>query len=325
MITLQKKPGRDFKILNLTDPQLSNGEWAEGHQNRAILTHTLTELVKTVDPDLITITGDLAWAGNHAAYDALADLLDSFGKPWAPIWGNHDNQGGAEEVDAVVTRYLTHPLCVYEKGDPALGNGNYVIAIEENGKVVEGLIMMDSHDREKGIFPDGTEFDDWAKLIPEQLVWYREQIAMLEKMGCHDTTLMLHIPIYAYRDAWEAAANPAVAPDSVKPENSADPANWNEGYTDSYGVKYEGICSYPLDDGVFDVITELGSTKHIVCGHDHVNNYVINYKGVKFIYGLKTGAGCYWNPILNGGTVLRITENGVSEVWHRYVDASALL
>ena len=137
MITLQKTPGKDFKILNLTDPQLSNGEWAEGHQNRDILIHTLTELVKTVDPDLITITGDLSWAGNHDAYDALADLLDTFGKPWAPVWGNHDNQGGAETVDMVATRYLTHPLCVYEKGDPSLGNGNYVVAIEENGKVVE--------------------------------------------------------------------------------------------------------------------------------------------------------------------------------------------
>ncbi len=324
MITLQKKPGRDFIILNLTDPQLGTEEWAEGHKNRAILIHTLTELVKTVDPDLITVTGDLAWAGHDASYDAFADFLDSFGRPWAPVWGNHDNQGGAEYIESLVTRYLTHPLCVYEKGDPALGNGNYVIAIEENGRVVEGIIMMDSHDRAPYTTPDGKETDDWAKLIPEQLVWYREQVEMLAKLGCHDTTVMLHIPIYAYRQAWEAA-NAAADPASVKPENSADPANWNEGYRNSFGVLYESICSYPEDEGMFDLMTELGSTKHIVCGHDHVNNFVIPYKGVKFIYGLKTGAGCYWNPGLNGGTVLRVTENGVSDVWHRYVDASALL
>ena len=76
---------------------------------------------------------------------------------------------------------------------------------------------------------------------------------------------------------------------------------------------------------MFDVITELGSTKHILCGHDHINNFIIRYKGVKFIYGLKTGNGCYWNPSLNGGTVFRITENGVTDVRHQYVDTGAIL
>lgn len=325
MISLQKKPGKDFIILNLSDPQLSNEEWEEGHKKRAILTHTVNELVNAVDPDLITITGDLAWAGHDEAYDALANFLDSFGKPWAPVWGNHDNQGGAEAVDAVATRYLTHPLCVYEKGDPSLGNGNYVIAIEEEGKVVEGIIMMDTHDRMPYISEDGTESRKWAKLIPEQLGWYRGQIEMLQNLDCHDTTVMLHIPIYAYNQAWDAAANPALDPESVKPENSADPANWNDGYKDSFGVKREGVSSYPEDEGMLDLICELGSTKHVVCGHDHVNNYVIKYRGVKLIFSLKAGAGCYWSSSLNGGTVLRITENGVADVYHQYVDVSEII
>ncbi len=320
MITLQKKPGKDFKILNLTDPQLSTEEWAEGHKNRTILTNTITELVEVTKPDLITISGDLAWAGHDASYDALADFLDSFNIPWAPIWGNHDNQDGPEFVEAVATRYLSRPLCVYEKGDKELGNGNYVIAIEENGKIVEGIIMMDSHDKSPYTAFDGTESNEWAKLTPNQLIWYREQIKMLKDLGCNDTTIILHIPIYAYREAWESAFNKSLDPASIKPENSADADNWNEGYAGSCGVKYEGISSYPADEGMFDVITELGSTKHILCGHDHVNNYIIKHKGIKFIFGLKAGAGCYWNPALNGGTVLSISENGVSDVWHQYVD-----
>lgn len=325
MITLQKKPGRDFKILNLTDTQLASEEWAEGHKNRKILEYTVAELVKTEDPDLITVTGDLAWAGETEAYEGLACLLDSFERPWAPVWGNHDNQGGPEKIEALVESYLAHPFCVYEKGDPALGNGNYVIAVEEEGRVVEGVIMMDSHDRMPFVQPDGTEREAWAKIIPEQLVWYREQIEMLEKLGCHDTTVMMHIPIYAYNDAWQAAFNGELDPAAVKPENSADSANWNGGYEGSFGVKYEGICSYPSDEGMFDVICELGSTKHVISGHDHVNSFVIDYKGVKLIYGLKTGAGCYWKPELNGGTVLSVTENGVSGLWHSSVDVSALL
>ena len=40
MIHLNKTAGRDFVILNLTDTQLSNEEWADGSQKRAILEYT---------------------------------------------------------------------------------------------------------------------------------------------------------------------------------------------------------------------------------------------------------------------------------------------
>ena len=39
---LQKRQGKDFIILNLTDTQLSNEEWDEGHPNRKILEYTIT-------------------------------------------------------------------------------------------------------------------------------------------------------------------------------------------------------------------------------------------------------------------------------------------
>ena len=325
MINLTKKSEKDFIILNLTDPQLKDSEWENGHINRKILEYTVKELVSRVKPDLITITGDLAWAGHNTSYDALADLLDSFGIPWAPVWGNHDNQDGAEAINAVATRYMSHPLCIYEKGDPMLGNGNYVIAIEQDGKIVEGVIMMDSHDRAPYTKEDGTVVNKWAKLTPEQIVWYRQQISELKNFGCNDTALMMHIPIYGYREAWNAAISPTIDPNKIELEESTDSKIWNDGYKDSYGVKYEGIGSYPEDEGMLSVIKELSSTKHIISGHDHINNFIIKHEGVKFIYGLKTGAGCYWDLSLNGGTVLRVTDNGITDVWHEYVDVRKLL
>ena len=183
MFTLQKKKDKDFIVLNLSDPQLGDGEWDKNHRNYKILTETVKELVDRVHPDLITVSGDLSWAGNDAAYDSLADFLDSFQIPWAPVWGNHDNQGGAAYMDSVADRYLTHPYCLYEKGDPAIGNGNYIIKIEEDGKPAEAIIMMDSHDRDPWKDEKGEETRVWAKLIPEQLDWYREHIGLLSAEG----------------------------------------------------------------------------------------------------------------------------------------------
>ena len=324
MFKLKKEPGRDFILLNLSDPQLRDGECQNGHRDGYILEHTVKELVRRVSPDLITVSGDLAWAGNEIAYDMLADLLDSTQIPWAPMWGNHDNAGGPEYIESLVKRYLTHPFCLYERGPENLGNGNYVIRIEENGRPVEGIIIMDSHDSEPYVNEKGEQSIEWAKVTPEQIDWYREQVAALKADGCPDTALLMHIPIYAYRLAHEAALKPGIDPNTITPAMADTPDVWNPGYESSFGVRHESICSYPADEGMFDAILELGSTKTLIAGHDHVNNTVIPYRGVTFVYSLKAGPGCYWEPTLNGGTVLRIGENGVKAVEHEYVDPDAL-
>ena len=322
MKTMMKQRGKDFKILNLTDPQLSNEEWAEGHTHRAIFEYTLTELVKRVQPDLITVSGGISWAGQDHAYDMFAAFIDGLGIPWAPVWGNHDNQDGPEYIDSLATRYMTFPNCIYEKGDAALGNGNYVISIEEDGVPVEAVVMLDTHNLAPYTNADGkTEFV-WAKLMPEQAQWLEKEITSLKARGCKSATLIMHIPIYAYRHASKAAYKDGIDLKNVTPEMADGPDCWNEGYTDSIGVQYEGIGSYPEEDGMLDAFKKLGIIKHLVAGHDHINDFMINYAGIKMIYALKIGAGCYWNPILNGGTVLSINKNGVYDARHVYVDVT---
>lgn len=100
---------------------------------------------------------------------------------------------------------------------------------------------------------------------------------------------------------------------------------WAPGYESSFGVYHEGISSYPEDDGMMEAIIEGESTKNIISGHDHVNNFSILHKGVRFTYALKTGPGCYWEEELNGGTVLKIDRSGVKNIYHSYVDPSKWL
>jgi len=321
MLFLEKSPKKDFIVLNLTDPQLGADEWAQDHRNGKILRYTVDKLMEKMQPDLVTVTGDISHAGGYEAYDRFADMMEGYGVPWAPVWGNHDNQGGESFIDGLAERYMERPHCLYEKGDPSLGNGNYVIAIMETGKPVEGLIMMDSHDRMPYVNEQGETTKVWAKLLPDQLIWYRQQVKALTDMGCHSTSMFMHIPIFAYTEAWDAAFNSSMRPEAIGIEESYGDDCWNNGYTDSFGVKYEDICSYPVDEGAFDVIRELQSTKHIVCGHDHVNNFVVCHKGVKFVYALKTGAGCYWKSRMSGGTVLQIGSSGAYKLWHEYINA----
>ncbi len=325
MIRLTNNLQDNFRILNLTDIQLASNEWEENNQTGKIFKKTVETLIERVSPDLITISGDLSYADNYESYKNIADYFDSFKIPWTVCFGNHDNQDGDEAVQRVIDEYMKHKFFLFEECDESLGKSNFVILIEKNGKVAEGIILMDTHDRAPYKPKDTEEELAWAKLIPEQLDWYRERISELKKIGCNDTTLITHIPIYAYNLAAKSAFKNPQPDKSVKLSESYGSNIWNEGYQDSYGVFHEPISSYPEDEGAFDLIYKLGSTKNIVCGHDHINNWVVKYKGVRFIFATKTGSGCYWEPQINGGTVISINENGVVSVNHEYVDVSELL
>ncbi|MGN1442256.1 MAG: hypothetical protein ACI4XE_00300, partial [Acutalibacteraceae bacterium] len=51
-----------------------------------------------------------------------------------------------------------------------------------------------------------------------------------------------------------------------------------------------------------------------------VNNSSILYQGIRLTYGMKTGAGCYWDENMNGGTKFTVSSDGSMLTEHVYVD-----
>ena len=150
-------------------------------------------------------------------------------------------------------------------------------------------------------------------LSQTQLEWYKWAIKGVQNYGANgkvSSAIFLHIPIYAYNLAFNAAFKTTVSMYDYKAYDEAvkntdamkaytDKSIWNEGYENSFGGRRENIASAPYDDHAFDAILnatpDFISTDLVVAGHDHVNNFVIEYEGVTLAYSLKTGSGCYYN------------------------------
>ena len=345
---LEKSPDEDFIILNLSDTQLNDDEVAEGTVQREVLEYTIDELIKKTNPDLITISGDLAWARQFASYKHLCDLIESYGIPWAPVWGNHDNENmdeywaphgeyeyitdlnyllddnlmtGLDDLENLVSTYEN---CLFQKGAEEMGSGNYVISIEENGTPITGIFMMDAHIKDTYTDANGNEFKEDGSLNEEQKIWYEYRIRSMKELGYKDSILILHQPIHAYKIAFNEAFNFEYSPNAVPWQESADDKYWTEGYEDSFGVNHDGVYG-DVDDGVLELLKEYDHTKYVVVGHNHMNNFVINYQGITLAYALKTGMGCYWEQNLSGGTVIRISSNGIEELYHEYIDVSHII
>lgn len=330
-VVIQKDPNKDFKILNLTDIQYND---TLDIGNRKYTEKTIRTLIEQEKPDLITMTGDQVWNPfQKQSQKDLIELIDSFGIPWAPVFGNHDGEGNADK-NWLADRYIESKNCLFKKGPNNIGGvGNYIINIMEGDKIVQSLIMMDSGSwrgydsipeerkmTEKAIDPDTQEWimnDDgsvkidafgtgYEFLAESQIEWYKWAIKGAQKVNggeMPESIAFFHIAIPEFYTAY---------------------IRWKESGYDSqmgFGEKREEVCCPSINSGFFEAVKELGSTKNIVVGHDHINNYSIMYEGVRLTYGLKTGDRCYADEDLNGGTVLTITNNGITTE-HKYVTPS---
>ena len=305
-VELEKSPYRDFVVLNLADVQLSTEEvfGEKGAMSEALITKAIEE----VKPDLITLTGDNSWC--FMGYIRLAEFIDSFGIPWAPVMGNHDGDNGdktEENWDALQMTKCKN--CLFKFGPKDMGVGNYVINITEKGKIIHTLYMMDTHT------DTSLEVGGYDHLWDNQLDWYEWAVKGTNALAGEpvESSIFFHIPCIQDRQAWaDAKYNPSTG--------KYDAAE----YADSFGSNDEGICSPEYDSGFFDLVKELGSTKNIISGHDHVNNSSILYDGVYLNYSLKSGFGSYWQENKLGGSVLTIDSDGHATFGHHFIDMNEL-
>lgn len=307
---LEKDPNKDFVVLNLTDIQLKNIEANE--EAGSIAKATVDKLVNDTKPDLITLTGDNAWS--LVSYIQTAELVDSYGIPWAPVMGNHDGQGCPSEYWCAKI-FDNCENCLFKFGPKDMGYGNYVINITENGKVVHSLFMMDSHSNiEEDNINGKKSRDNYDHFWSNQLEWYEWAVKGIAEKAGHTvkSTVFMHIPVVEYKLAWDMVYD-------------AEQGKIKDEYADiASGVNHEGVFCAPENNGFFALCKKLGSTENMICGHDHVNNFSILYDGIRLTYALKTGMGCYWEEELNGGTTVSVNSDGSAKVAHVYVNSSEL-
>ena len=366
VVCLEKNPEKDFVILNLTDVQLGDGEIDFNAEFVRRADKTIDELVKKIQPDLITVTGDQGY-GTKKSIECVGGLIDRYGIPWAPVFGNHDNQ-----EDVLTTHQQAYLYengfknCIFKSGPNNLatvesGNvayGNYIVNVVERDSspkrfhVVKSLLFINSRDNMDYSAPEYKDQkrvngSSYAMLSHNQIEWYKWAVSKVQPYGAGGkvtSAIFLHIPIYAYNLAFDAAFKTDAdlydynAYDSAVKNDDAvkaytDKSIWNEGYEDSVGGRRECICSAPYDDHVFDAIldyddnaaTDFVSTDLIVAGHDHVNNFIIEYQGVTMAYGLKTGSGCYYDEDLSGGSVILVRGDGSDVIYHQFTDIHVAL
>lgn len=274
----------EFRILILTDVHRKNhGTFAAELGINYLLDFfgelAIDKLVKDTEPDLILVLGDTVLTQrNDIETKKFAQQMDGYKIPWAPVFGNHDDEGRADKA-RLAEILCESEYCLFEYGPDGLhGAGNYVIELTRNGRTEYALFMMDSG--------SSKEFENKTEGINAvQVSWYEWNMAAFEnKYGYKPRNMaFFHIPTPAYAEIEEYIA----------------------------GQRGEKSCFENSDDGIIDAMLANNGT-HVFAGHDHANNFIAEYNGIKLGYATKSSYNCYFKAGVTGGTLL--TLNGNNEI-----------
>lgn len=273
---LAKKKDKDFKILAFTDMHLDG-------TNKEAMAKTMNQFLKTMNkeqPDLVIFNGDIVTAiFNKKRAVTLADIMERYGVYWCAILGNHEGEHplafSRKNLIRMWSDHKKYPHSLVQPGpEDIYGYGNYVVdLLNADHKISQSLIFMDSganvsKEDVKKLHISKASYD---YIKPDQINWYKDKIKVLPKGT--KSSLFLHIPLCEYAKGWDAIYD-------KKSGNITDTGDCK--YIS--GMQREPVCCPEYNSGLFDVMLSLGSTQAVFCGHDHVNDDSISYKGIDLNY-----------------------------------------
>ncbi len=280
-----------FRILSFTDTHID--DWAE----RAVYTwKAIEETIKTEQPDLVVFVGDNVTGGdNRQRLEEFCDNMDKLGVPWCPVLGNHEGDNPMSVLrETMVERFARSQYCLLESetkflenGEQVSGEGNTVIHIKNSAdQIAASLFFLDTGTdlttEEKVKLGFDTEKSKDGYLKESQIAWYKEEL--LKRKSDTPVIIFGHYPLEEYKEAYELATENDTCYEQNIIKNDA---KW------FFGFRREKICAQTVNTGMFAAMRDSGIKHTYICGHDHINDFRVEYQGVNLFYNAPSGYSSY--------------------------------
>lgn len=319
--------GRNPVILHISDTQIIDntqvraGDTAQSdyyapNKMEDRLLGFLRETITATKPDLIIITGDLV----YGKYDdkgtsllALINAMDSYKIPWAPVFGNHDNES-KKGVDWQCEQLEKSKYCLFKQRELS-GNGNYTVGISQGGKLTRVFFMMDSNGcggASAESLANGHTYSQ-VGFREDQVNWFMEVGTEIKELSPNTkVSFAFHIQIKQFKKAYEKYGfidyNTKENPVSI---------DWHPDKEDGdFGYLGADLKSpWDQNNEVFNKMLSIGLDS-IYVGHEHNNNASVVYQGVRYQFAQKISTYDRCNWLRNDGTILSAYPNpsGTKEI-----------
>jgi len=340
---------RDIKVLQITDMQPV--DWSQQRYDGRLSWkpyntpftkkdkyenefYYLEKAIKDNNPDLIIVTGDNVYGefddnGNNLV--EFVNFMDSFKIPWAPVFGNHDNES-KKGVTWQCKQFEEAKYCLFKRNN-VTGNGNYNIGIFNNNELLRVIYMIDSngawHGKEYGYLENyppynlNEKIEKHGGIFPDQIEYITNTSKEIDKVNekVVKKTICFHIaPSFINKYAFIKGYVPTDANDS---KDMFDLGGTCLIDNKDFGVKREGVCSFDSKD--LDKVLKDLSFDTMFIGHDHINTFSIDCDGLRVSYGIKSSTFDYFNDDLIGSLLFSIVDKNDYKIEHKFSDMLPLL
>ncbi|MGL5979736.1 MAG: metallophosphoesterase family protein [Phocaeicola sp.] len=272
---------KKFKIVQFTDVH-----WVPNNPASEEAAERMNEILDAEKPDLVIYTGDLIFA--KPASEGLDRALEpaiSRNIPFAVTWGNHDDE--QDMTRAQLTAYVQKkPGNLTSTVEGIHGITNYMLPIKSsNGKKnAAALYVLDS-----GNYSPTEQARGYDWIRRSQIEWYCETSKKLTAQN-EDKPLpalaFFHIALPEYNEAAQDEGAHLV------------------------GTRREKACAPAINTGLFAEMLQAGDVMGVFVGHDHVNDYAVDWREILLCFGRYTGGNTVYNDIPggNGARIIELTE-----------------
>ena len=305
---VEVEEGRDPVVLQLSDPQFS--DWGTPS---SYCYNYLQETIETIQPDLILVTGDIVYGKFDEDGQFLLDyieFMESFEIPWAPIFGNHENEC-VLGVDWQCEQLENAEYCLFEQRT-LTGNGNYSVGLLQGNELLRVFYMLDSNGCAYPMVDgDGNPVESepgknlvktTAGFAQDQIDWYTTSITTLKTFAPEvKISFAYHIQQAVFEDAIEKYNDDFAEASSL---GNALNLNTFEGAdeTDFGCIGYKTSKLWDADYSIWNGMKALG-VDSVFVGHEHTNSFSIVYEGVRLQFGQKSSMFDSFSWVFEDGTV----------------------
>lgn len=271
-----------FKIVQFTDIH-----WKYGNPASDEAGERMAEVLDVEKPDLVVFTGDVIFAKPaREGLDKALEATISRGIPFAVTWGNHDDEQDLSRKE-LSEHVATKAGNLTSTVEGISGVTNYTLSVKstDGKRDAAVLYIFDSNSYSPIKKVKGY---DWIK--HDQVEWYRQTSKAFTAANDGKPLPALaffHIPLPEFH---EAAQNESAY---------------------FVGTRKEKACAPEINTGLAAAMLEAGDVMGVFVGHDHVNDYVVDWRGILLGYGRFTGGATVYHDIPegNGARIIELTED----------------
>ncbi len=297
-----------FKIIQIADTQ-------DTQKTSPDTVALITAAVERENPDLVVFTGDQlkGYGVNFKFGDAkenvttaitnLVKPVDKLGVPFAVTFGNHDTQCGVDKAGQLEI-YNSFRNCINKSAYESLDGANLCLPVYSGDKAAFNVVVLDT--------PESGSLGNYTGGSKEQIEWTEN---VCEKLNAESgkavpTMIFKHIPVYEMYDLLTPV-----------PKGTKGAIQGNISHRDTYyilsdelkadgGYMKENIACAAQSNGQFDSWLSMGNVVAAYFGHDHINSFRGNLKGIDLGYTPGCGFNIYGPGLDRAVRVFEIDESG---------------